>query len=292
MTYNEYKALLASNPNVRKMLDVISIMEGTSTFSNPYLAQGGTNGKLLTTGYDNHPMAYGQGKWAYNKLSGGTGPSTANGKYAFIYPTWKGLQKQFGGQLKFTPEGQDIAALELIRQRGQLQNLVNGNYKPLIQSIGHTWASLPTAPLSYDQARGSWDKLARAFKTVGLDPSSIGMNGQYQPMNGYKPNVGVGRTPPAPQGQAVTSTSTLAQMQGAGAPEVAPWRHQQSAIQQGQQEADYFTQRLSGGHTPFRTTDYDPMSGLAQEFNGFSQASQQWRKGLKQRTQNNDLLGF
>lgn len=50
MTYNEYKALLASNPNVRKMLDVISIMEGTSTFSNPYLAQGGTNGKLLRQG--------------------------------------------------------------------------------------------------------------------------------------------------------------------------------------------------------------------------------------------------
>lgn len=111
-------------------------------------------------------------------------------------------------------------------------------------------------------------------------------------MNGYKPNLGGNSAPPAQQGQEGTSTSTLDRMQGVGTPEVAPWRHQQSAIQQGQQEADYFTQRLSGGHTPFRTTDYDPMSGLTQELNGFSQASQQWRKGLKQRTQNNDLFGF
>lgn len=289
MTYNEYKALLASNPNVRKMLDVISIMEGTSTFSNPYLAQGGTNGKLLTTGYDNHPMAYGQGKWAYNKLSGGTGPSTANGKYAFIYPTWKGLQKQFGGQLKFTPEGQDIAALELIRQRGQLQNLVNGNYKPLIQSIGHTWASLPTAPSSYDQARGSWDKLARAFKTVGLDPSSIGMNGQYQPINGYKPTTAGAMPISQPAG-----VGTLDRMAGDTTAVVPTWQHQQSATQQQpqQQDSDYFTQRLRGGVSNNHLSDYDPMAGLSQEFNGFAQAAQQWRKGLKQRTQNNDLFGF
>lgn len=285
MTYDEYKALLASNPNVRKMLDVISIMEGTSTFSNPYLAQGGTNGKLLATGYDNHPAAYGHGKWAYKKLSGGTGPSTANGKYAFIYPTWQGLQKQFGGKLKFNPEGQDIAALELIRQRGQLQNLVNGNYKPLIQSIGHTWASLPTAPLAYDQARGSWDKLARAFKTVGLDPNAIGMKGQYQALNGYNPNAGA------------TGANTLNQMAGVqqaneGQAVVTPWQHQQSAMRQAQQEADYFTQRLQGGLASPRREDYDPLAGLSQAFNSFNQASKRWQQGLKRPAQNNDLFGF
>lgn len=186
MTYDELGRILDTNENARKFLNYLSIMEGTSTFSNPYLAQGGTNGKLLTTGYDDHPAAYGQGKWRYKKLSGGTGPSTANGKYAFIHGTWQGLKRQLGSQLKFDPRGQDIAALSLIAQRGQLQNVMNGNIPQAIQALGSTWASLTSADQSKtNQHKRGAQFSANALKTVGFDPSKWGMtaNGVVQGAN-------------------------------------------------------------------------------------------------------------
>ena len=177
MTYEEYSRILDSNPNARKFLNFLSIMEGTSTFSDPYRAQGGTNGKLLTTPMDDHPSAYGAGNWRYNKLTGGTGPSSANGKYAFIKGTWNGLKKQLGPNLKFDPRGQDIAALALIAQNGQLNNVLNGNIMQAINGLGGTWASLHSA----DQSKTNQHKrgigfTANALKTAGFDPSQYGLN--------------------------------------------------------------------------------------------------------------------
>ena len=179
------------NQNLSKFLDVIAISEGTGSFSNPYLAKGGTNNELLDTGYADHPMAYGKGHWKFKLNSGQSANSTANGKYAFLHGTWKDLKKRIPG-LTFAPQDQDMAATYLIHQRGALNDVLNGNFRAAIQKVGPVWASLPTAPASYNQFKHGWDKIGRAFKTVGLDPASLGLNGQYQPIKGVNTSRSVG----------------------------------------------------------------------------------------------------
>ena len=167
MTRQEAQQMLQSNENLRKFLDVLSITEGTSTFKDPYLAQGGTNGKLLATGYQAHPTALGQGKWQFTDKLGRTQYATANGKYAIRYPTWQGVEKAWG-KMDFSPASQDQAAVYLINQRGALQDVMNGDWNAALPKLGKEWASLPTAPDSYQQFRHTWDGVADAFKKAGL----------------------------------------------------------------------------------------------------------------------------
>ena len=173
MTREEALQLLQQNDNLRKFLNVLSISEGTHSFSNPYLAKGGTNGALLTTGFGAHPAAVGQGTWGFKDKLGRNLQSTANGKYAIRYPTWQGIEKAWG-KMDFSPTSQDAAAVYLINQRGALNDVLNGNWNSALPKLGKEWASLPTAPDSYQQFRHSWDSIRKAFNKVGLDASSIG----------------------------------------------------------------------------------------------------------------------
>jgi len=178
MTRAELEAILDNNDNARKFLHVLSIMEGTADFQDPYRALGGTRGMMATSLADHPANIGGGGRWRYKTLDGKTPVSTANGRYQFIRSTWNDNARQLGLR-DFSPRSQDLAALNIIANAGQLQNIVNGNWQPAVQRLGSIWASLPTADQGKtNQAKRSWQYLANAFATAGLDSKALGLQGK------------------------------------------------------------------------------------------------------------------
>ena len=71
--------------------------------------------------------------------------STAAGRYQIIHPTWVGVAAHLG--LKdFSPVSQDLAAIELIRQRGALADVRAGRFADAVQKCRLEWASFPASP--------------------------------------------------------------------------------------------------------------------------------------------------
>jgi lysozyme len=124
-TLAQYRQYLTM-PAVRAALDTIA------------WAEGGTYNKLYGGGTfsgDQHP----------NRLiTAGGYSSTAAGRYQFLYRTWIGIKNRLG-LADFSPANQDIAALDLIAQRGQLNKLLAGDFEGMLKGLGCAWAALPYA---------------------------------------------------------------------------------------------------------------------------------------------------
>lgn len=90
--------------------------------------------------------------------------STAAGRYQFIIATWKALVKQLNLP-DFTPESQDRACDELLRQCGALDELRNGHFDHACYKANKIWASLPGSP--YGQRTESLATLRGIFVAKG-----------------------------------------------------------------------------------------------------------------------------
>jgi len=111
-------------PQVKAALDVIAWAEGA-----------------------NYNTLYGGGSFSGSQhpnraITAGSYTSTAAGRYQFLYSTWNGIRNKLG-LADFSPINQDIAALELINQRGGLSYLLNGDFEGMLRTLGCAWASLP-----------------------------------------------------------------------------------------------------------------------------------------------------
>jgi len=70
--------------------------------------------------------------------------STAAGRYQFIAKTWRVLQQRL--QLPdFGPHSQDLAAIELIREKDALDDLRDRDFDAAVTKCRKIWASLPGA---------------------------------------------------------------------------------------------------------------------------------------------------
>lgn len=90
--------------------------------------------------------------------------STAAGRYQIIHPTWVNLQRV----LKlpdFSPESQDRACLELIREHGAIDLFVNGNLEAALTACAKEWASLPASTAGQHLQR--YSDLEAAFQAAG-----------------------------------------------------------------------------------------------------------------------------
>lgn len=119
---------LLSNPNVRAMLNTIGYAEGADYNTI-------VGGKTFSS-FDKKPR---------NKvyIKNIKDYSTAEGKYQFLNSTWDEIAKDLS--LKdFSPESQDLAAVELIKRKGALDDIINGNFESAVHKLSGTWASLPT----------------------------------------------------------------------------------------------------------------------------------------------------
>lgn len=78
-------------------------------------------------------------------ITAGAYTSTAAGRYQFLRDTWNGIARKLGLR-DFSPHNQDIAALELLSERGALSYVINGDLVGALQALGRSgcaWAALP-----------------------------------------------------------------------------------------------------------------------------------------------------
>jgi lysozyme len=136
------------------------------------------------------------------------GRSTAAGAYQFLTPTWQQQQKKLGLG-SFGPVEQDIAALDLARQRtmglGGLSYLQKQGLTPeFVAALAPEWASLPTkeGKSYYGQPVKSYSELQKSYQqgrqplsgeqaqgaATGQETSSAGfLQGFLSAMEGSKP---------------------------------------------------------------------------------------------------------
>jgi muramidase (phage lysozyme) len=90
--------------------------------------------------------------------------STAAGAYQFLFSTW--LEIQTALQLRdFSPTSQDKAAIELIRKKDALTEVLNGKIKSAINKCRKIWASFPGA--GYGQGEKTIESLLQFYIKAG-----------------------------------------------------------------------------------------------------------------------------
>lgn len=148
ITANSSPEALLKDSRVRAMLDTIAYAEGTgnnygrvvygtvlgaSDRSAPYDRSLVGKRNVVVNDFRRHPnLAV---RWA-----NGQPPSSAAGRYQFLYSTWKGLNMP-----DFSRHSQDIAAIKLMQRRGMIEPLLRGDFSAAIHKGAPEWASLPVA---------------------------------------------------------------------------------------------------------------------------------------------------
>lgn len=145
-----------ADSNVRAFLDMIAYAEGTSGPNGYRTMFGGT----LTDSYADHPRKL----FTFKNSRGEVLKTSAAGRYQFLGSTWDELKRKLGLQ-DFGPASQDAGAIELIRQRGALNDVKAGRIVDAIAKVRSVWASLPGA--GYAQPERSITNLLTAYANAG-----------------------------------------------------------------------------------------------------------------------------
>lgn len=128
-----------SEPNVTKYLSFLGNAEGADYNT----IVGGSKFE----DYSKHPGIVG--------VTTAEGPSTAAGKYQITKTTYDQYAKKLG-ITDFSPESQDKIALELIKDKGALEDVQKGDYDSANKKLGGVWASLPSSPYSQPKRSEEW----------------------------------------------------------------------------------------------------------------------------------------
>lgn len=139
------------HPNARAFLDMISAAEGTTAHGYNTLVGGSRIASLAR-----HPSLT-------VRLSS-TLSSTAAGRYQFLKRTWDALQRKLGLP-DFGPHSQDLAALELINEKGALGKVLTGDVTGAINATRKVWASFPGA--GYGQGERTLAYMINAYTRAG-----------------------------------------------------------------------------------------------------------------------------
>ncbi|TAG94005.1 MAG: glycoside hydrolase family 24 [Oscillatoriales cyanobacterium] len=116
---------------VKAFLDTIAAAEGTAA-SDGYRTQY-TGTKFVS--FQDHPREMRCGRRYGKKLC-----SDAAGRYQFLSTTWDRFAKKFGVK-DFSPQNQDLMAIELIRERGALGDIEAGRLEPAVKKLAYIWPS-------------------------------------------------------------------------------------------------------------------------------------------------------
>ena len=145
------KKMSVAEKNLKAFLSMIRYAEGTFSQDGYKKLYGGS----LFTDLSKHPNTA-ITKWGIT--------STAAGAYQILFGTWQELQSR----LKlpdFSPASQDRAAIELIKRRKALEDVMTGRFAQAIVKCRKEWASLPGA--GYGQNEKSPTALAAVYKIAG-----------------------------------------------------------------------------------------------------------------------------
>lgn len=142
--------------NIAAFLMMIRAAEGTA----------GPRGYQTMFGYRyfdsfaDHPRQ----KFAFKQTDGATNYTTAAGAYQFLETTWDDLRAKLGLP-DFSPASQDAAAVQLIREKGALADVVAGRFEAAVRKLGGIWASLPSS--TYKQGKRDMAFVKAAYEQAG-----------------------------------------------------------------------------------------------------------------------------
>lgn len=133
------------NPNVRMMLDLIADAEGVQHgYATGF-------GNTVLDNLKDHPRQLKE----FKQTDGKTNKTSAAGRYQFLSKTWDDVASKLG-LTDFSELSQDLAAVELIRRRGALDDVLEGNLEAAIPKLGKEWASLPSSPYAQPTRTDEW----------------------------------------------------------------------------------------------------------------------------------------
>lgn len=141
--------------NERAFLDMLAVSEGTYGH--------GDNGYNVLVGGDLF-HDYGKHPNVLVTLNKAGLKSTAAGRYQFLKRTWDSLAAKLH-LTDFSPAAQDVAALELIAERGAADDVRSGRFADAVAKCAPIWASLPGA--GYGQRESSLKALEAAYIRAG-----------------------------------------------------------------------------------------------------------------------------
>jgi len=121
--------------NAKAFMDVLGFTEGTDRVPD---SDGGYKvvvGGSLFSSYADHPR---RKVWIprYKVWS------SAAGRYQMIIPTWDALRRRLSLP-DFSPESQDRACAELLRECGAMDRMDDGDLDGAVSDASKLWASLP-----------------------------------------------------------------------------------------------------------------------------------------------------
>lgn len=126
---------LLGDPKVRAFLGTIAKAEGTYDSYDMVVYDAAGRGSI--TDFSRHPNIA-----RTRKIRGKDTTSTAAGRYQIISKTYKGLAKKTG-RTDFTPQSQDLNAVELLRETGAIAALQRGDFDAAAAAAGTQWAGMP-----------------------------------------------------------------------------------------------------------------------------------------------------
>lgn len=143
----------ASDRNVKAFLYMIRRCEGTADDDGYYRLFGSRSGRQFSD-MSKHPNVKVPFRNTY---------STAAGAYQFLYRTWEGKRVLLG--LKdFSPLSQDLAAIDILREKSALNLIKEGRITEAIGKVKKVWASLPGA--GYGQPEKTLEQCIAYYKTA------------------------------------------------------------------------------------------------------------------------------
>jgi muramidase (phage lysozyme) len=122
-----------SHPNIAAFLTAIASAEGGGYYFKYGAVKGRSNDRWRFTDTSTHPG------------TGIDGKSTAAGMYQITRATWQ----HHGGKLgltDFTPQTQDLIAVEILRSIGAIEPIMAGDIVQVMPKVARIWASLPMGP--------------------------------------------------------------------------------------------------------------------------------------------------
>lgn len=121
-------------------------------------------GKLFDNGYLDHPRI----RAPFTQTNGELNYSTAAGRYQILAGTWDRLCKKLWPTIArpmFTPDNQDAAAIELIREAGAMDAVVSGDFRQAVDLVAPIWASMPAS--KYPQPVRTYQFAQNAYEAAG-----------------------------------------------------------------------------------------------------------------------------
>lgn len=137
--------------NLAAFLAMIAYSEGTASNDGYRMLFGGR----LFTSFADHPRQY---------IPFRNTTTSAAGRYQILARTWDTLRLRLNLP-DFSPASQDAAAIELIRERGALNDVRAGRVAQAVAKVAKVWASLPGA--GYDQPERKLSSLLAAYGNAG-----------------------------------------------------------------------------------------------------------------------------